>query len=129
MGLARCLAELCATLADTGAPVAGIGTRGAKYWDCGSVSAPASTSAGTAPAPTSASKQTPATPIVSVDQMLNARSSQAPLQQRPVLLSFDDGCTSVYNQAFPLLKRCRAGALAFLTQVRTQIGSSPRPHG
>jgi peptidoglycan/xylan/chitin deacetylase (PgdA/CDA1 family) len=49
--------------------------------------------------------------FVSVNQALAARSGQAPLPRRPVLLSFDDGYASVYSQAFPLLKRFQAPAL------------------
>ncbi|MFN7899762.1 MAG: poly-beta-1,6-N-acetyl-D-glucosamine N-deacetylase PgaB [Synechococcaceae cyanobacterium] len=49
--------------------------------------------------------------FISIEQLLAARAGKAPLPQRPVLLSFDDGYASVYSQAFPLLKRFQAPAL------------------
>lgn len=42
--------------------------------------------------------------FVSVDQVLAARESGSPLPRRPVLLTFDDGYTSVYEHAWPILR-------------------------
>lgn len=42
--------------------------------------------------------------FVSVDQVLRAKSGGAPLPPKAVLLTFDDGYTSVYRHAWPLLK-------------------------
>jgi len=41
---------------------------------------------------------------VSVDRILQARSGKAPLPDKAVLLSFDDGYRSFYTRVFPLLK-------------------------
>lgn len=49
--------------------------------------------------------------FVSIDQVLAARAGRAPLPSLPVLVSFDDGYRSVYEQAFPLLKRYRVPAV------------------
>ena len=42
--------------------------------------------------------------FVSVDQVLSAKSGGVPLPPKAVLLTFDDGYTSVYQHAWPLLK-------------------------
>lgn len=52
--------------------------------------------------------------FVSVDQVLAARAGRASLPARPVLLSFDDGYRSVFEQAFPLLQRERLPAVIAL---------------
>lgn len=52
--------------------------------------------------------------FVSVDQVITARTGQQRLPAHPVLLSFDDGYRSVYDQAFPVLKRYRAPAVLAL---------------
>lgn len=44
------------------------------------------------------------TPI-SVDQLLAARDKNAPLPEKPVILTFDDGLASVYTHVFPLLRQ------------------------
>lgn len=41
---------------------------------------------------------------VSVDQILRAHDGGAPLPEKAVLLTFDDGYRSFYNRAFPILK-------------------------
>ena len=48
---------------------------------------------------------------VSVEQLLRARHGGSPLPPRPVLLSFDDGYSSFYSQAFPLLQQFRMPAV------------------
>lgn len=48
---------------------------------------------------------------ITLDQLLAARQGRAPLPRRPVLLSFDDGYSSVFDQAFPVLREFRAPAL------------------
>ena len=49
--------------------------------------------------------------FVSVDQVLAAREHHRPLPSKPVLLSFDDGYRSVYEQAYPVLQRFSAPAV------------------
>ncbi len=49
--------------------------------------------------------------FVSVDQVLNSRRGRGRLPAQPVLLSFDDGYTSVYRSAFPVLRRHQAPAV------------------
>lgn len=44
------------------------------------------------------------TPI-SIDQLIAARDHQAPLPDKPVLLTFDDGMASVYTRVYPLLRQ------------------------
>ncbi|MEI6030526.1 MAG: poly-beta-1,6-N-acetyl-D-glucosamine N-deacetylase PgaB [Synechococcaceae cyanobacterium ELA739] len=48
---------------------------------------------------------------VSVEQVLRARHGGSPLPRRPVLLSFDDGYSSFYSQAYPLLQQFRMPAV------------------
>lgn len=52
--------------------------------------------------------------FVSVDQVLASRRGGAPLPDKPVLLSFDDGYRSVYTTVFPLLKAFHAPAVVAL---------------
>lgn len=61
--------------------------------------------------------------FVSVDQVLAARAGRHPLPSLPVLVSFDDGYRSVYDQAFPLLQRYRVPAVLGL------VGSWLEPEG
>ena len=61
--------------------------------------------------------------FVSVDQVLAAQAGRAPLPPQPLLVSFDDGYRSVYEQAFPLLKRYRVPAVLGL------VGSWLEPDG
>jgi len=49
--------------------------------------------------------------FVSVDQVLNARAGKTPLPEQAVLITFDDGYRSVYNNAFPILKLFNAPAV------------------
>ena len=49
--------------------------------------------------------------FVSVAQVLAAREQHRPLPSKPVLLSFDDGYQSVYEQAYPVLRRFSAPAV------------------
>ncbi|MFM8845803.1 MAG: poly-beta-1,6-N-acetyl-D-glucosamine N-deacetylase PgaB [Gammaproteobacteria bacterium] len=42
--------------------------------------------------------------FVTVDQVMAARAGRASLPHRPVLLTFDDGYTSVYEHAWPILR-------------------------
>ena len=48
---------------------------------------------------------------VTVDQILAARQGGAPLPERAVLLSFDDGYRSFYTRVLPILKAYRWPAL------------------
>ena len=49
--------------------------------------------------------------FVSVEQVLAAREKHRSLPLKPVLLSFDDGYRSVYEQAYPVLQRYSAPAV------------------
>jgi poly-beta-1,6-N-acetyl-D-glucosamine N-deacetylase len=42
--------------------------------------------------------------VISLQQLIDARSKQLPLPEKPVLLTFDDGLRSAYTRVFPLLK-------------------------
>jgi len=42
--------------------------------------------------------------VISLQQLVNARTGQGTLPDKAVLLTFDDGLSSVYTKAFPLLK-------------------------
>ena len=48
---------------------------------------------------------------VSLDEILAAREGKAPLPDKAVLLTFDDGFTSLYTRVFPLLKIFRYPAV------------------
>lgn len=48
---------------------------------------------------------------VGIDDLLRAREGSKPLPEKAVLLSFDDGYRSFYNQVYPLLKAYRYPAL------------------
>jgi poly-beta-1,6-N-acetyl-D-glucosamine N-deacetylase len=67
--------------------------------------------------------------FVSVDQVLAARRGAARLPVQPVLLSFDDGYSSVYRQAFPLLQHYRAPALVAVVGRWLEPSSGLVPFG
>jgi biofilm PGA synthesis lipoprotein PgaB len=52
--------------------------------------------------------------VVSLDQVIAARSGGAPLPPRAVLITFDDGLESVYTRALPLLEAFRYPAVVAL---------------
>lgn len=52
--------------------------------------------------------------FVSVDAVLADRAGKAPLPDKAVLLTFDDGYRSVYSHAFPILKLFKAPAVVSL---------------
>jgi peptidoglycan/xylan/chitin deacetylase (PgdA/CDA1 family) len=54
---------------------------------------------------------------LSLDEFMRARRSRG-LPARPVLVTFDDGFASVYEHAFPVLKRHRQRATIFMTPDR-----------
>ena len=53
--------------------------------------------------------------FVSLDDVLAARNGTAPLPERAVLLTFDDGFESFYTRVFPILKAFGAPALLAVT--------------
>src|SRR5580693_6397746 len=53
--------------------------------------------------------------FVSLDQVLAAHDGAAPLPEKAVLLSFDDGFESFYTRVFPILKAFQAPALLAVT--------------
>ncbi|MBV8046822.1 MAG: poly-beta-1,6-N-acetyl-D-glucosamine N-deacetylase PgaB [Paludibacterium sp.] len=61
--------------------------------------------------------------FVSIDQILADRNGGAPLPDKSVLLTFDDGYRSVYTKVFPVLRQFNAPAVIAL------VGSwlAPRP--
>lgn len=52
--------------------------------------------------------------VVSVDDVLAAREGRQPLPEKAVLLTFDDGDSSLYTEVFPLLKLYNYPAVAAL---------------
>lgn len=71
---------------------------------------------------------------VSLQQVIDASEGRAPLPDKPVLLTFDDGLRSLYTHVFPLLRAYRFPALAAvitgwvdLPQGRT-VDFGPRPY-
>jgi len=52
--------------------------------------------------------------FVSIDEILAARHGQRPLPTNAVLLTFDDGYRSVYDNAYPILKSYHAPAVVAL---------------
>lgn len=52
--------------------------------------------------------------FVSIDDVLAARAGKRRLPENPVLITFDDGYTSVYTYAFPILKMFRIPAVVAL---------------
>jgi peptidoglycan/xylan/chitin deacetylase (PgdA/CDA1 family) len=63
------------------------------------------------------------TPI-SVEQLLNFWDRGTPLPPKPVLLTFDDGFKSVYEKAFPVLKRFNYPGVLFLISSFVQTGDA-----
>lgn len=71
---------------------------------------------------------------VSLQQVIDASEGRAPLPDKPVLLTFDDGLRSLYTKVFPLLRAYRFPALAAvitgwvdLPQGRN-VDFGPRPY-
>ncbi|MDP2449015.1 MAG: poly-beta-1,6-N-acetyl-D-glucosamine N-deacetylase PgaB [Polaromonas sp.] len=65
---------------------------------------------------------------VSLQQIVDARAGRQPLPRRPVLLTFDDGYSSVYTKVFPLLQRYRYPAVVALVTSWLEVpdnGSVP----
>jgi biofilm PGA synthesis lipoprotein PgaB len=67
--------------------------------------------------------------FVSVDQVLAAHRGGQPLPDHPVLLSFDDGYTSVFTEAFPVLRRYRAPAVLGLVGHWLEPAGGKVPYG
>ncbi len=53
--------------------------------------------------------------FVTMDQVVAYLKEETPLPDKPVFLSFDDGCESVYSQALPLLTQRNIPATVFVT--------------
>ena len=51
---------------------------------------------------------------ITIDQLTNALDNHAPLPKKPVLLTFDDGYKSFYENAFPVLKKYNFHAVTFI---------------
>jgi peptidoglycan/xylan/chitin deacetylase (PgdA/CDA1 family) len=52
---------------------------------------------------------------VSLDQVVDYVAEGRPLPERPVLVTFDDGCLSVHEKAFPILRELGMPATLFVT--------------
>jgi peptidoglycan/xylan/chitin deacetylase (PgdA/CDA1 family) len=52
---------------------------------------------------------------ISLDDFVAFQEGKASLPPKPIILTFDDGFTSVYRYAFPVLKRYRMKATIFVT--------------
>jgi biofilm PGA synthesis lipoprotein PgaB len=61
--------------------------------------------------------------VVSVQDLLDAKSGKKKLPEKAVLLSFDDGYLSFYQKVFPLLKRYRYPALTALVGSWMEVGA------
>lgn len=67
---------------------------------------------------------------VTVDQILAARDGKAPLPEKAVLLTFDDGLKSFYTRVFPVLKMFNYPAVAALMGAWTDGHfKTPVPYG
>jgi peptidoglycan/xylan/chitin deacetylase (PgdA/CDA1 family) len=52
---------------------------------------------------------------VSLDAVMGYLEEGTPLPAKPVLITFDDGCVSVYEKAFPVLRELEMPGLLFVT--------------
>jgi poly-beta-1,6-N-acetyl-D-glucosamine N-deacetylase len=59
--------------------------------------------------------------VISLEQMIDARTKGAPLPDKPVLLTFDDGLQSVYTKVFPLLKAYQYHAVVAVVGAWTDL--------
>lgn len=67
--------------------------------------------------------------FVSAAEVLAASRGRSALPQRPVLLSFDDGYSSVYSAAFPVLRQYRAPAVVAVVGRWLEPASGLVPFG
>ncbi|MDA7418448.1 poly-beta-1,6-N-acetyl-D-glucosamine N-deacetylase PgaB [Xenophilus arseniciresistens] len=68
--------------------------------------------------------------VVSLQQVIAARTGGAPLPPRAVLLSFDDGYRSTYTRVFPLLRQHGFSAVLALVSSWMEVPSGARvPYG
>ncbi len=57
---------------------------------------------------------------ITLDQLLSALDGKTPLPSKPIILTFDDGYQSFYDNAYPLLKKYHMVGVQFvITQVLT----------
>ena len=67
---------------------------------------------------------------VSLDQVASASRGEAPLPDKAVLLTFDDGLRSVYTHAFPVLRAYRIPAVAAVVTDWIEMPADARvPYG
>jgi poly-beta-1,6-N-acetyl-D-glucosamine N-deacetylase len=59
--------------------------------------------------------------VISLQQLIDARSGHGALPDKPVLLTFDDGLRSVYTNVFPLLKAYKYPAVAAVVGAWTDL--------
>lgn len=53
--------------------------------------------------------------FLSVDELVELLSSERPIPERSVCVTFDDGCESVYSRALPILERLGIPAAVYVT--------------
>ena len=56
--------------------------------------------------------------VISLTDLYNAMTKNAPLPDRPLLITFDDGYLDNYENAYPILKKFNFPAVIFLTTSR-----------
>ena len=66
---------------------------------------------------------------VSIQQILQARSTGEPLPANPVLISFDDGYRSVFTNVYPLLQRYQVPAVVSVVGRWLEPQSGPVQYG
>ena len=59
--------------------------------------------------------------VISLQQLIDARSGHGALPDKPVLLTFDDGLRSVYTNVFPLLKAYKFPAVVAVVGAWTDL--------
>jgi len=59
--------------------------------------------------------------VISLQQLIDARTKGEPLPDKPVLLTFDDGLQSAYTKVFPLLKAYRYHAVMAVVGAWTDL--------
>jgi poly-beta-1,6-N-acetyl-D-glucosamine N-deacetylase len=64
--------------------------------------------------------------VISLQQLINARTGHGTLPDKPVLLTFDDGLRSVFTTVFPLLKAFRYPAVVAVVGAWTDLAANAR---
>ena len=59
--------------------------------------------------------------VISLQQLIDARTGHGSLPDKPILLTFDDGLSSVYTKVFPLLKAYKYPAVVAVVGAWTNL--------